>query len=109
MTLPTLAVLKVMLEDPTAPRYGLEIAGAVGFPTGTIYPILARLEQARWVSSDWENVDPTAEGRPRRRLYMLTGEGATNARREVNKTLGLLSPEAAPAPGGFPHPRQSRA
>jgi PadR family transcriptional regulator, regulatory protein PadR len=109
MTLQTLAVLKAMLNDPTAPRYGLEIAGAVGLPTGTIYPILARLEQACWVSSAWENADPAEEGRPRRRLYLLTGEGATNARSEVRKTLGFLLPQATPTPGGFPTPGRSQA
>jgi PadR family transcriptional regulator PadR len=109
MTLQTLAVLQAMLQDPTAPRYGLEIARAVGVPTGTIYPILARLEQARWVSSAWENTDPAEEGRPRRRLYFLTGEGATNARSVLHEGRRLIAPDVVPAPGGFLGPGRSRA
>jgi DNA-binding PadR family transcriptional regulator len=97
MTLQTLAVLQAMLDAPAEAHYGLEIAGAVSFPTGTVYPILARLEQAGWVSSAWENVSPAAEGRPRRRLYTLTGSGARAAREALADGRRLISP--APATG----------
>ncbi|MEO6204174.1 MAG: helix-turn-helix transcriptional regulator [Mycobacteriales bacterium] len=40
---------------------------------GTLYKALARLEAARLVRSRWE--DPAPEGRPRRRLYTVTGQG----------------------------------
>jgi len=43
MTLQTLRVLGVLLDEPSGRLYGLEIAKASGLPTGTIYPILARL------------------------------------------------------------------
>jgi PadR family transcriptional regulator, regulatory protein PadR len=109
MTLQTLAVLQAMLQDPAGAHYGLEISKAVGFPTGTIYPILARLERARWVSSDWENVDPSDEGRPRRRLYMLTGEGAATARTELRKSRLLLTPAAPHPADGLPYPDGTRA
>ena len=102
MTLQTLAVLQAMLQEPTDPHYGLEIAAAVGFPTGTIYPILARLEQADWVASTWENVDPAEEGRPRRRLYMLTGEGAGKARVALQDGRSLIAPRPARVADGFP-------
>ncbi|HEY0636869.1 MAG TPA: helix-turn-helix transcriptional regulator [Pseudonocardiaceae bacterium] len=80
MTLPTRVVLQALVEDPAAPRYGLELSEATGLPTGTIYPILARLERARWLTSSWE--DPSvheAAGRPRRRFYRLTEDGAVQA------------------------------
>src|SRR5690242_8540274 len=92
MTLHTLAVLQAMLEDPTSAHYGLEIANAVNFPTGTVYPILARLETAGWVSSNWENVTPSEEGRPRRRLYTLTGSGARAARQALVDGRRLIAP-----------------
>jgi DNA-binding PadR family transcriptional regulator len=48
---------------------------------GTLYKALARLEEAGFLASRWE--DPAAaQGRPRRRLYELTGEGARVAARE---------------------------
>jgi DNA-binding PadR family transcriptional regulator len=43
---------------------------------GTLYKALSRLEQAELLASEWE--DPAvaeAEGRPRRRLYRITGPG----------------------------------
>lgn len=47
---------------------------------GTLYKALGRLEEAGLLASRWE--DPAAaEGRPRRRLYELTGEGARVAER----------------------------
>lgn len=81
MTLQTRLVLQALMQEPTQERYGLQLAEVTGLPSGTIYPILARLEQAGWVQSAWE--DPTvheAAGRPRRRFYHLTSDGAEQAR-----------------------------
>ncbi len=45
--------------------------------TGTLYRALHRLEEARLVESRWEDPDSAAdEGRPRRRIYRITGAGA---------------------------------
>lgn len=80
MTLSTQAVLRSLLETPEEPRYGLEISAAAGLPSGTLYPILARLEKLGWVESRWEDVDPKAEGRPRRRYYQLSADGVVQSR-----------------------------
>lgn len=80
MTLATQLVLGVMLEKPNQGMYGLEICRAAGLPSGTIHPILARLEGCGWLESQWEDIDPAEEGRPRRRFYCLTHEGAERAR-----------------------------
>ena len=42
---------------------------------GTLYKALSRLEEFGLVTSRWED-RAAAEGRPRRRLYELTGKGA---------------------------------
>jgi DNA-binding PadR family transcriptional regulator len=42
---------------------------------GTLYKALGRLEEFGLLVSRWEDVE-AVEGRPRRRLYELTGEGA---------------------------------
>src|SRR5215475_292683 len=102
ITLPTAAVLRLMLEDPTADHYGLALAEASGFPSGTIYPILARLEAAGWLASFWEDGDPSAMQRPRRRMYRLTGTGAHAAREALTNTqrlLGVLPPATGPQVG----------
>src|SRR6478752_336370 len=79
MTAPTRAVLEVFLSDPEVPRYGLEIGSHAILPSGTVHPILARLEGLGWLDSGWEDVDPTVVGRPRRRFYRLTATGAGQA------------------------------
>jgi PadR family transcriptional regulator PadR len=38
-----------------------------------------RLERDGWVSSRWEDIDPRAEKRPKRRYYRLSAEGAVQA------------------------------
>ena len=80
MTIPTQLVLRALLEDPTRELYGVEVGAAAGLPSGTIHPILARLEGLRWVESRWEDIDPRAEGRPARRYYRLTAAGVESAR-----------------------------
>ena len=42
---------------------------------GTLYKALGRLEEFGLLGSRWEDAE-AVEGRPRRRLYELTGEGA---------------------------------
>ena len=79
MTAPTRAVLEVFLADPDTSRYGLEIGSHAVLPSGTVHPILARLEGLGWLDSGWEDVDPSAAGRPRRRFYRLTAAGAAQA------------------------------
>jgi len=81
MTLQVQLVLRALLAEPAANHYGLQLCGETGLPAGTIYPIVARLERLGWVESSWE--DPAAHveaGRPRRRYYRLTDEGAELAR-----------------------------
>lgn len=80
MTGPTLAVLRLYLTAPGAERSGAEISKATKVGAGTLYPMLARLEEAGWFTSDWESIDPREAGRPRRRFYRLTGLGETRAR-----------------------------
>jgi len=93
MTLQTQMVLKALLAEPREEHYGLEIARQAGLPSGTIYPLLARLESAGWLESGWEEIDESQEGRRRRRYYKLTGDGARHARRVLKSTMRLMFPE----------------
>lgn len=97
MTTSVAALLAVLLEDPHAERYGLELMRATGLPSGTLYPILTRLQEAGWLRADWEDVDPSAAGRPARRYYRLTPEGAAAARTELAVLYARLRP---PRPAG---------
>lgn len=100
MTIPTQRVLWALLVEPRAERYGLEIGDEAGLPSGTVHPILARLEGAGWVQSRWEDVDPTVEGRPARRYYRLTPDGIEHARFALARAYrGRAGRVARPAPG----------
>jgi DNA-binding PadR family transcriptional regulator len=90
MTNRTIAVLAELLQDPSSPRYGLEISEKAEIKTTTIYDILMRLEQAGWVKSRWESVAPNKVGRPRRRLYSLTGMGEAAARAAIEREIQKL-------------------
>jgi PadR family transcriptional regulator, regulatory protein PadR len=64
---------------------------------GTLYKALGRLEEFGLLISRWE--DPAAaEGRPRRRLYELTGEGARVAERVRAETAPSPRPRVASGP-----------
>ncbi|MEU4689531.1 PadR family transcriptional regulator [Actinoplanes sp. NPDC023714] len=76
-------VLAALLEDPEASRYGLDLMRASGHPSGTLYPILLRLQRAGWVETRWEEIDPAEAGRPARRYYRLTPDGLVAARAEL--------------------------
>lgn len=97
MTTSVLKVVAALLADPAAERYGLQLMQDTALPSGTLYPILVRLERAGWVASRWEDVDPATEGRPTRRYYRLTAEGAAEARREVASMHRQMSRGHGPA------------
>jgi DNA-binding MarR family transcriptional regulator len=71
----TVAVLRALLEAEE-PSWGLRVVGETGRPAGSVYPILARLEDGGWVTSQW---DEAVERGPRRRLYELTADGRVSA------------------------------
>lgn len=79
-------------------RHGFDIIEAMGLPSGTVYPILRRLEDAGLVRSRWENESRAhAEGRPPRRIYALTAAGAAELARARDRFPGidrLLDPTA---------------
>ena len=95
ITRQTAAVLNAMLEAPSAEWYGLELAKRAKLKSGTIYPLLARLERLGWLESTWEETDPSEEGRPRRRLYTLTGAGELAAREALTEMFEQIAPAAA--------------
>jgi DNA-binding PadR family transcriptional regulator len=106
ITLNVAKVLRVMAEDPTAQYYGQEIGRATGLSGGSLYPVLLRLEQARVLESGWEDIDPSEAGRPRRRLYWFTSDGAEYARRALREAQRSVTPGWSGAP---PFPVQGGA
>jgi DNA-binding PadR family transcriptional regulator len=101
MTIPTQLVLRALLRDPDRELYGVEIGAAAGLPSGTVHPILARLEGLGWVTSQWEDVDPSTAGRPARRYYRIDAQGAEAAR---NALAGAYQSRRTPTPSLIPQP-----
>jgi len=76
----TLLVLQSFFVRPTDWRYGYELSRETKLKSGTLYPILMRLEkygllEARWVA--------TQEGVPPRHTYRLTPNGLELARTQL--------------------------
>jgi PadR family transcriptional regulator, regulatory protein PadR len=102
MTGPLERVLGAFLADPAAPRYGYDLMKVARLPSGTLYPLLARLEREKLVASAWES--PQQEGQRPRKYYRLTGEGiqiarlefaqASARRRRVAARAGRPAPES---------------
>jgi PadR family transcriptional regulator, regulatory protein PadR len=100
-----LRLASAMLGDPTVPSYGLELSKSAGLKTGTIYPALARMERFGWVESLWETERPEDLGRPRRRLYRLTGAGEIALRDAIEDQLQAIQRPATPTRLRSPRPR----
>jgi PadR family transcriptional regulator PadR len=64
---------------------------------GTLYKALGRLEEFGLLKSRWEDA-AAAEGRPRRRLYELTGEGARAAERALAESAVAARARVASEP-----------
>ena len=74
----TLSLLQGLLDRPRKWRHGYDLSTETGLPSGTLYPILVRLEERGFLESKWE---PSPEaGRPPRHLYRLTPKGTVHAK-----------------------------
>jgi DNA-binding PadR family transcriptional regulator len=89
----TLALLDALLDRPSEWRHGYALSRFTGISSGTLYPILMRLEKLRWLETKWEE---PAGGRPPRHLYRLTSEARTWAREELTHARGSKAWKLAP-------------
>ena len=103
LTRPTALVLVALSRGL---RHGFDVVDATGLESGTVYPILRRLDDAGCVRSRWEPVTHAREeGRPPRRYYELTGAGAAMLRDALARhpdVVGAFAPRGA---RGVPRPR----
>ncbi|MFE2424421.1 PadR family transcriptional regulator [Streptomyces hokutonensis] len=92
---------QTFLEDPTRRFYATELMEAAGVGSGSLYPALARMEKSGWiVAEDEDEGDPTPKkrGRPARRYYWMTGEGARAAHLALVELSNSVRPPAS-SPG----------
>ncbi len=73
LTYPTALVLQALTRGF---HHGFDIMDATGLPSGTVYPILRRLDREGLLTSAWEKqATAQRELRPPRRYYEITGAG----------------------------------
>lgn len=74
--------------------HGYDLARQAGVKSGTLYPLLIRLEQQGFLEAEWQ---PAADsGRPPRHAYRLTASGIALAHANPPRPAGgALAPEAA--------------
>lgn len=89
-TKPSLDVMACMLKADIqgGELYGWQIIRDTKLTGPTVYGILDRLEDKRWITGYWEKQN-TDGNRPRRRFYRLTAEG----RSQVQELLAERCPE----------------
>jgi PadR family transcriptional regulator, regulatory protein PadR len=93
LTYPTTLVLHALLQGH---HHGFDIMDATGLPSGTVYPILRRLDAEGCVRSRWEkDGEARKEQRPPRRYYELTSPGrqlATEAAERYRPLHAVTAP-----------------
>jgi DNA-binding PadR family transcriptional regulator len=98
LTYPTTLVLHALMHGH---HHGFDIMDATALPSGTVYPILRRLEAEGCVRSRWEKEgDARKEQRPPRRYYELTSRGRSVAEDAATRYRALS--ELVPARDGRP-------
>lgn len=70
----TLAVLEAIAAARQEWSYGLELSKATGLKSGSLYPILMRLDERGLLESCW--LEPERPGRPPRHGYRITKAGS---------------------------------
>ena len=108
MTIAVARVLRAFLDDVSKPRYGYDLMRETGYPSGKLYPILARLQKAGWLEREREAIDPAVERRPARTLYRLSSAGAVAARQELAALAAELG-QPARSPVSRPRPAPGQA
>jgi DNA-binding PadR family transcriptional regulator len=67
------AVLAALHDAQGRWSYGYELATLTAVKSGTLYPLLVRLESQGYLEAEWQ--PPAASGRPPRHAYRLTAAG----------------------------------
>jgi DNA-binding PadR family transcriptional regulator len=92
----TRMLLAALLSQRAQWRHGYDLSELTGLPSGTLYPILMRLSDRDMLESKWE--PSPHQGRPPRKLYRLTAQGAAYAAEHApgkRATRRSLSPRQA--------------
>jgi PadR family transcriptional regulator, regulatory protein PadR len=93
-------VLTEFLADPLRKQYGYGLMKTTKLKSGTLYPLLSRMQEDGWIEGQDECIDEHEEGRPKRRLYRLTSLGQTAGKAAIAAFYRDLGPAPTWALGG---------
>jgi DNA-binding PadR family transcriptional regulator len=82
-------LLTILAEVGESWSHGYELCRLAGIKSGTLYPLLIRLESQGYLEAEWQS--PTESGRPPRHAYRLTVAGRRLAREVATPTLEAQS------------------
>jgi DNA-binding PadR family transcriptional regulator len=91
----SLAAVAVLQAIADGARYGFDIMDVTDLASGTVYPILSRLERRDLASARWEAARTAQrEKRPPRRYYDVTNAGLKVLAESIEhyRTVGGLFP-----------------
>lgn len=91
------AILAALLEAGESWSHGYDLARRADLKSGTLYPLLIRLEAQGHLEAEWQ--EPPEPGRPPRHAYRLTAAGVQLARQNP--------PAASAPPAGRPSPARA--
>lgn len=89
----TILALISLLDAPQG-MYGYEIMQTAGIKPGTLYPMLARLEDQNFLVSHWQ--EASVQGRPPRHIYRLSEAGRVLAKSMIDESRLASNPKLKP-------------
>jgi len=87
-------VLAALVQAGASGRHGYDLCREAQIKSGTLYPLLIRLEAQGYLAADWQVAD--VPGRPSRHVYRLTAAGLRLAEEHP---MAASRAEAAPQGG----------
>ena len=87
-------LLEYLAEKPDEWGYGYDIVRFSGLKSGTLYPLLIRLEKKGLLEAEWQ--PPASVGRPPRHAYRLTAAGLALVRQTRAAQSGRSIPHMDP-------------
>lgn len=78
LSAPARKLLAILAEAGRNWRHGYDLSRRAGIKSGTLYPLLIRLEAQGHLEAEWQA--PAEPGRPPRHAYRLTAAGLRLAR-----------------------------
>jgi len=73
LSAPARKLLALMLQASDGWCHGYDLCRQAGIKSGTLYPLLIRLEGQGYLEAKWQ--EPVERGRPPRHAYRLTAKG----------------------------------